>query len=163
MSIERVLERIMKMDDRTWQRHANPWSGWTRMTVLPLFALAIWSRVWIGPWSLALIGLCLVWVWLNPRAFRKPTHLKSWMSQGVLGERIWLARKTTPVPKHHRVLPNVLNIAGLPFVVLLGTGLYQLQVGLTVTSLLFLILLKLWFLDRMVWLFRDGQAETGAQ
>ena len=82
---------------------------------------------------------------------------------GVLGERIWLARKTTPVPKHHRVLPNVLNIAGLPFVVLLGTGLYQLQVGLTVTSLLFLILLKLWFLDRMVWLFRDGQAETGAQ
>jgi hypothetical protein len=47
----RSLERLMAMDDRVWRRHANPWSGWTRVTVLPLLVLAIWSRVWIGWWA----------------------------------------------------------------------------------------------------------------
>jgi hypothetical protein len=48
----RSLERLMAMDDGVWRRHANPWSGWTRVTVLPILVLAIWSRVWIGWWAL---------------------------------------------------------------------------------------------------------------
>lgn len=155
MSIERWTERLMGMDDRTWRRHGNPWSGWTRMAILPLLALAIWSRIWIGPWAWAMIGACIVWAWINPRAFPEPAHLNNWMSQGILGERIWLARKISPIPDHHRALPNMLNIAGIPFVILLGFGLYHLQVISTVLSLALLITLKLWFLDRMVWLFRD--------
>jgi len=37
----------MGMDDATWKRHANPWSGWSRITILPLLCLAIMSRVWV--------------------------------------------------------------------------------------------------------------------
>jgi hypothetical protein len=55
----RSLERLMAMDDRVWRRHANPWSGWTRVTALPLLVLAIWSRVWIGWW--AMLAVWLVW------------------------------------------------------------------------------------------------------
>ena len=36
------------MDDATWARHANPWSAWTRIPILPLLCLAIWGRAWIG-------------------------------------------------------------------------------------------------------------------
>ncbi|WP_377193710.1 DUF6653 family protein [Ruegeria meonggei] len=37
------------MKDEVWLRHANPWSVWARvLTPLPLLALAIWSRAWIG-------------------------------------------------------------------------------------------------------------------
>jgi hypothetical protein len=50
------LERLMSMDDRVWRRHANPWSGWTRVTALPLLVLAIWSRVWIGWWAVLAVG-----------------------------------------------------------------------------------------------------------
>lgn len=44
----RATERAMAMNDTVWQRHANPWSGWTRVATMPLFAIAAWSRVWIG-------------------------------------------------------------------------------------------------------------------
>ncbi|MEM9801370.1 MAG: DUF6653 family protein [Planctomycetota bacterium] len=34
-------ERIMSMDEVTWQRHASPWSVWTRfLTCVPLIRLA---------------------------------------------------------------------------------------------------------------------------
>lgn len=42
-----ISRRLMSMDDTSWGRHANPWSVYSRMTLLPLFALAVWSRVWI--------------------------------------------------------------------------------------------------------------------
>ncbi|MEM1453414.1 MAG: DUF6653 family protein, partial [Planctomycetota bacterium] len=36
----------MDMDERTWMRHASPWSVWTRFfTCVPLISLAVWSRV----------------------------------------------------------------------------------------------------------------------
>lgn len=65
-------------------------SGWSRMSVLPLLALAIWSRIWIGWWSLLPIGVTIFWMWLNPRAFPIPQSTSNWMSKGVLGERVWL-------------------------------------------------------------------------
>lgn len=33
--------RAMTMDDATWERHANPWSVWTRMATLPLLLPAL--------------------------------------------------------------------------------------------------------------------------
>jgi len=56
MTLERALEVALAMDDATWRRHANPWSVWTRATVLPLVIVAVWSRVWLGPWSLAAVA-----------------------------------------------------------------------------------------------------------
>ncbi|SDX19442.1 hypothetical protein SAMN05444358_103322 [Ruegeria halocynthiae] len=71
MNIVRLSERLMGMKDEVWLRHTNPWSVWTRvLTLLPLLALAIWSRAWIGGWAWVAVGAVLVWVWDNPRAFR---------------------------------------------------------------------------------------------
>lgn len=54
-------ERLMGMSDDVWTHHANPQSGWSRMSIPPLFALAVWSRDWIGWWSLLLIALVFAW------------------------------------------------------------------------------------------------------
>jgi hypothetical protein len=94
----RLSERMMGMNDATWARHSNPLSGWSRVSALPLLALVIWSRVWLGWYSLLLIAVVVLWIWLNPRLFSPPKSDNEWMTQGVLGERIWLARATQPTP-----------------------------------------------------------------
>ena len=79
----------MGMDDRAWQRHANPWSVWTRiLTPLPLLALAVWSRVWLGWGALWPVALALGWIWLNPRLFPAPARLDGWAAAAVMGERV---------------------------------------------------------------------------
>ena len=86
MAWEARIARAFRLDDAGWARHANPWSGWTRMAVLPLLALAVWSRAWIGWWAALPLDLLVVFLWLNPRLFPPPRHLDAWISRGVLGE-----------------------------------------------------------------------------
>jgi hypothetical protein len=52
------VTKLFGPEGERWMRHANPVSVWTRFAVLPLLALAVWSREWIGcgrwprsPWS----------------------------------------------------------------------------------------------------------------
>jgi hypothetical protein len=151
------LERLMSMDDRVWRRHANPWSGWTRVTALPLLVLAIWSRVWIGWWAVPAVGLVLVWIWLNPRVFPEPSRLDAWMSRGVLGERIFLEHRDE-VPDAHVRAANVLSWLSLPGAGLMVWGLWDLWWEGAVFGMILALLPKLWFLDRMVWLHRDWVA-----
>ena len=155
-----LSEKLMRMDDATWKRHTNPWSGWTRVLILPLLALAVWSRVWIGWWCLVPVGMLVIWTIVNPRAFSPPKSIDNWMSKGVLGERIWLARKERPVPAHHaqmiRILLAVTALGMVPFV----WGLYRLDIWATLAGLLLLMGGKLWFLDRMVWLYEDRQRDS---
>jgi Family of unknown function (DUF6653) len=47
------VNKLFGLEGDKWMRHANPVSVWTRFAVLPLMALAVWSREWIGWWSLA--------------------------------------------------------------------------------------------------------------
>jgi hypothetical protein len=66
-------------------------------------------------------------------------------------------RDCVPVPTHHRRMPHVLNIiSGIGFLVVVwGTAalaLWPLVVGFALVYLG-----KLWFLDRMVWLYQDMQ------
>ncbi|MEM8780185.1 MAG: DUF6653 family protein [Cyanobacteria bacterium P01_G01_bin.49] len=110
MNIERMIANSFKMDEETWLRHANPWSGITRFTVLPLLILAIWSRVWLDWFSLIPVAIALLWTWLNPRVFPQPKSTNNWMSKAVLGERVWLNRDNISVPHHHQTVPNLLNL-----------------------------------------------------
>ena len=48
MTLERTIAQLFRMDDATWLRHANPWSGILRNTALPLLIMAFWSRLWLG-------------------------------------------------------------------------------------------------------------------
>lgn len=162
MDIGKFLEKSMGMDDAVWTRHANPISGWSRMTTLPMIALAIWSRAWLGWWALVVLAGVIVWVLANPRVFPKPRSTNNWMSKGVLGERVWLNRKQVAIPHHHAIWANILSlgtgIGMLPF----GWGLWQFSIWPTLLGLVILMLGKLWFLDRMVWLFEDMKAEHAA-
>lgn len=145
----------MGMDDATWRRHANPWSGYTRFLALPLLALAIWSRVSLGWGALAPIALVLVWIWWNPRAFAEPPDFGAWMSRGVLGERLWLARDRYDIAPHHRraawVLTAVSALGLPPFV----WGLWALDFWAVIAGMVLIVLGKTWFLDRMVWIHAD--------
>ncbi len=145
----------MALDDAAWERHANPWSAWTRAPILPGLCLAIWARVWIGWWCLVPIAALMVWNWWNPRAFPPPETTTSWASRAVMGERVWLARGEVAIPDHHRIwaaLLSAISSVGLPFVL---WGLWALEVWPLVFGILIGMGAKFWFLDRMVWLYDD--------
>ncbi|MEM9795141.1 MAG: DUF6653 family protein [Pseudomonadota bacterium] len=154
MDIFRGAERLMAMDDAAWLRHANPWSGLTRFTVLPLLVLAIWSRVWLGWGALVPIVLALGWNWLNPRLFDAPARFDHWMSRAVLGERIFLDHRTEIAAQHVRAA-TALTWLSLPGVVVLVWGLWALWWEGAVFGTVLSILPKLWFCDRMVWIHDD--------
>lgn len=154
-----ALAALQGMDAATWERHANPWSAWTRVPILPLLALAIWSRAWIGAWCLAPVAALALWTWINPRAFPPPRTTRSWSTRAVMGERIWLDRARRPVPAHHaRLVPLLVALAGLgmPFI---AWGLWRLDLWMLLFGLSLSLLSKFWFLDRMVWLFDDMSAK----
>lgn len=156
MTLERKIAAAFNMSDDAWARHANPWSGWTRIaTALPLLILAIWSRVWLVWWSLIPVAIAVFWIWLNPRIFPKPRSTNNWVSKGVLGERVWLNRDRVSVPQHHYRVPDILNAIsalGGAFVI---WGLVVLNVWPTLLGFILVTLGKLWYLDRMVWLYQD--------
>lgn len=160
MTLERRVASVFRMDEETWKRHANPLSVWTRVSVLPLLVLAFWSRAWVGWWSLLLILAALVWTWLNPRLFTPPTTMDSWAAKGVLGERVWLNRDNVAVPIHHRKVPNILSVLSACGIVFVVWGVVALSAWPVVFGVFTVIVCKLWFVDRMVWLYHDMRDAT---
>jgi hypothetical protein len=155
MTPEARIAAFFRLDEEGWARHANPWSGWTRFATLPLLVLAGWSRVWIGPWWLLFFALLLAWLWVNPRLFPPPRTWDAWITRGVLGERLWLARDTAPVPPHHRSLPAILSVVALAGLLPMVYGIIALEPWPTLAGMAVVLLGKLWFVDRMAWLHRD--------
>lgn len=155
MDLFNVAERGMAMNDAVWMRHANPWSVWTRFTCLPLIILAIWSRVWLGWWALVPLALACLWTWANPRAFPPPKKTDSWAAKGTFGERVFLNRHKVPIPDHHRVWAIGLGFASATGLLPLTWGLWMLDLTMTLLGLVLIVLPKVWFVDRMVWLFED--------
>lgn len=155
MDVFKLAERSMRMTDDVWLRHANPWSVWTRFSCLPLIVLAIWSRVWLGWWALVPLTAALIWTWWNPRAFPPAKRTDTWTAKGTFGERILLNRKTLPIPAHHLRAGLVLSVMSATGLVPLVWGLWVLNVEMTLLGLMMTILPKVWFVDRMVWLYED--------
>ena len=58
------------MKKKTWEKHANPWSGITRIATYPFIFWALWYHNWIG------LGAIVVWVIINPKVFPKPKNFK---------------------------------------------------------------------------------------
>ena len=140
----------------TWRRHANPWSVWTRVaTGLPVTLGGVWLAAENTPAGWGTLGLAVVWLWLNPRIFPPPASLNSWASRVTLGEQLWLARKKQPIPLHHsRWACFLAALGGLGFIVsVYGAWNHQWTPLLCggITSWIS----KMWFCDRMVWLYED--------
>ena len=155
LTYERRIASAFGLSNEAWLRHANPWSVWTRCTVLPLLVLAFWSRTWLSLWSAVPIIIALAWMLLNPRVFSKPRSTTNWASKGVLGERVWINRDRIRVPDHHRTAPNVLNAIGGTGILFVIWGTYSYEVWPILFGLALVYSGKLWFFDRMVWLLED--------
>lgn len=155
MSIPQWSEKIMSMTDETWERHANPWSVYSRFTVLPLVSIALWSRDWIGGVSIFPILASVLWVWVNPRIFGKPKTTNNWASMGTFGERIYLRSSAEELPVHHRFpcrMLQFMSALGVPFFVY---GAFYLDFWCLVLGNVLMMVFKAWFVDRMAWLYLD--------
>ena len=150
------FSRLMSMDDATWERHANPLSVWTRViTSLPILLFAVWSIKLIGWWSLATITIAFFWIWLNPRLFSPPRNTNNWASKVTFGERVWQNRSTCPIPNHHAQWALFLSIvAGIGFLIAVIGAFFNMPLP-AISGGLISWFGKMWFCDRMVWLYED--------
>ncbi|WP_433029894.1 DUF6653 family protein [Actinomycetospora sp. CA-053990] len=140
-----------------WMRHANPWSVWVRFAVLPLLALAAWSRVWIGWWAVLAGAVALVFMVVEPLLFPPPRSTRNWASKGVFGERILAEGTRRDLPAQFRtsrvpVITTVWQTIGLAGLVV---GLVRLDLLLTLAGLCLCVCAKAWYIDRAVLLFED--------
>ncbi len=160
MALNRIAQ-AMQMSDTVWRRHANPWSVWTRFTCMPLIVLAIWSWGWIGWAAILPIAVTVLWTYLNPRAFPEPAHFDSWASFGVMGERIHIYRPGE-VAAHHALPLKWLTWGPLVGIIPLIYGLVIRDPWLTILGTVLTMLLKMWFVDRMVWIAQEWRADGHA-
>jgi hypothetical protein len=156
------IAKLFGLDGENWMRHANPVSVWTRFTVLSILALAIWSRDWIGAWSLIGVGLAIVWMFVNPLLFKAPRSTRNWASRTVLGERIWVDRNTVDLPEQFRspaaaLIANAYSTIGMG---ILAFGLVDLNLLATVTGILITHGGKAWYLDRISLLFAEMKGRS---
>ncbi len=159
MSLEKQIAQLFNLKGDNWLKHANPISVWTRFFTLPFLVLAIWSRVWIGWYCLIFVTILIIWLIFNPTLFKKPKKFNNWASKSVLGERYWSERKKNEVPQHHYIPVLILTILQTISGVILIIGLWKLEINLTIIGTIMVYLTKMWFLDRMVWVYEDMQNE----
>ncbi len=159
---DRKLAKAFGLEGESWMRHANPASVWTRFSVVSLFALAIWSRDWIGIWCLVPVGLAIAWMFVNPLLFKAPKSTRNWASRAVLGERIWVDRDKLALPEQFRspaasIVANSYSTIG---VAILAFGLIDLSLIATVSGILIIHGGKAWYMDRATLLFADMKSRN---
>ena len=161
---EKRVARAFGLTGDNWMRHANPVSVWTRFAVLPLLAVSVWSREWIGWWSLVPVALSLIFMMVNPLLFRPPASTRNWASKGVFGERIWADRTEVDIPAQFRSgrVQAVIYGAQLLGIVALGYGLVRLDLVVTIVGMVLAQTAKSWYIDRMVLLFDDMKSRDAA-
>jgi Family of unknown function (DUF6653) len=153
------VAKLFGLEGDKWMRHANPWSVGTRFAVLPLLALSIWSRDWIGWWSLIPITLSVVFLVINPLLFPPPRSTSNWASKGVFGERVYANRTEVEIPPQYRTrVPVVANAISAVGMSTLAYGLVVLNPIAVLAGLVIQQTAKSWYIDRMVLLYEDMKA-----
>jgi hypothetical protein len=157
---EQRVARLFGLQGDSWMRHANPWSVWTRFAVLPLLAVSIWSRDWIGWWCLIPVALSLVFMVVNPLLFPEPRSTRNWTSRAVFGERLWADCNRVALPEQFRTskVPAVAQSIQVVGMAVLVYGLVELDLLTVVTGTVLTQTAKAWYLDRMVLLFEHMKA-----
>lgn len=133
--------RRERLADVFWERHSNPWSGWTRVATGPVLLYALYRRDW------RLLGVAVAYTIVNPILFPRPDSTDAWMSRGVLAEREWLRAGNGTVGLDY---PNVLNLLNLPVSLYAFYAAARKRPVGTVLGTLGLMGLKLWWIAEIV-------------
>jgi len=80
-------------------------------------------------------------------------------SKSVLGEKYWSERKMKSVPKQHNTPVLILTILQAIGGIILIVGLWKLDISLIIIGTIIIYMAKMWFLDRMVWIFENMKNE----
>jgi len=99
------------------------------------------------------LGIILValWFWLNPRIFPRPKNFNRWISKGVLGEKLWASRK------RYKDSNLLLSLLTTPFFFIALYTTYMKMFWATMFFAGFAFILKLWFIDRMVFYYEANK------
>ncbi|QLG63467.1 DUF6653 family protein [Halorarum salinum] len=78
--------------DSFWERHANPWSGWSRFLATPMLLYAAYAR------DRRVLALALGFTVVNPVAFPPVDRGgdPAWMTRVVDAERAWIRGEIEP-------------------------------------------------------------------
>lgn len=156
MTIGHRMESVMGMSEQTWARHANPWSVWTRVPVLPALLLSAYSFWWIGYWCLLPAALVAAWAWINPRAFAPPRNRDSWAAHVTFGERVWAQpAPPSPFPRTTRALQPCFRCCPASGWRSRFRGWPCATAGRSRPGCAVSVIAKLWFCDRMAWLYEN--------
>jgi hypothetical protein len=136
------------LSDKTWERHANPWSGWTRVLAMPVLAAGLYLHI------LWLLILVVIWLIINPKIFPKPNRVDNWMSKGVIGEQQYYRDGK----KFKGDLPTLLNILNIPVFFSFLYFSWQQAFAEMILSGLLTVTIKFWFIDRMGRFADDGMS-----
>jgi len=128
--------------NKFWQKHANPWSGWTRIAIYPFLFLSIWYHNWYG------LALLILWTIINPLVFPKPKKIRYWVSKVVLGEQLYM--KKGYFQKNFILVLTLLGTISF-FYALYATYINSFWPALYTATLAFVF--KLWISDRMVFYY----------
>ena len=123
------------------------------VTGIPLIIISVWSRVWIGWWSVLFVAFVALWLWLNPRLFSAARDDSRWMSRGVFGEKLWAERGKLARGYISPLLPILWNVvAGIGALAMI-VGLYRLDLVSTLVGGLVAFAAKTAFIGQMVILY----------
>ncbi len=128
------------LSDTAWEKHSNPWSGWTRTLSMPLLATGFYLHNW---W---IVAITIMWLIINPVFFSKPKKINNWMSKGVLGEKIY----TQDRKYFKKDLPTLLNASNIFFFTLFIYFSWIQNLEAAILSGILVMVIKFWFIDRMV-------------
>jgi hypothetical protein len=135
------MVRKAVLPEWVWQRHANPWSGWTRAATTPVLVYALYHRDW------RLLAAAVVWLVVNPAAFAPPERTDSWMTRGVLAEREWLREDNGTVGVSW---PNVLNLFNVPVTLYVGWATLRRRPLHAILGTMLLMGLKRRWMDEVI-------------
>ena len=84
---------------RTFQRHAHPFSAWSRLVSAPLLLVPLWTRRW---WFYVPVG---AWFAVNPVITPPARDRSSFATRAILGEESWTRDPTSE--------PMVMALSGM--------------------------------------------------
>lgn len=102
------------------------------------------------------LAAVIAFVVLNPVLFSEPERTDNWLSEGVLGERAWIADGN---PMFGAGYPEALNALNVPLYLYTLYAAYRRYPLRTVVGFVVTFGLKLWFVDEMARYYRgrDGR------